>query len=157
MIANFFNIEVSDLLDDKETTQLAIRNNDRLNDLIIGLVSIAAALFTCIITLLYFFKLYGTYCVDILGLVDKNGYIYITYSLSEMEGNPFWIISLVINILFVISAILLYINRKNKLYKTNKYIFISLLVLAIIFSVVAFLSGRFMLSSWLNDYLLVEV
>lgn len=157
LIADFYKIDLADLFDDKETTQLAIRNNDKLNDIIIGMISITSIIITCIISLLYFFKLYGTYCIDILGLLEKDSYIYITYSLSQMEGNPYVIISLVFNILFIITAILLYLNRKNKYYRINKIIFIILLVLVIIFSVVAFLSGRFMLAYWLKDYLLVEV
>ena len=36
LIANYFNIEVSQLFDDKETTNLAIKTNERLNDLTIA-------------------------------------------------------------------------------------------------------------------------
>ena len=157
LIAGYFNIEVSELFDDKETTNLAIKTNDRLNDLTIGVITITSIVVTCIITLLYFFKIYGTYCIDILGLLSDKGYIYITYSLSEMEGNPFWIISLIMNILFIISSVLLYILRNNKHYKIIKISFIVLLILALICAILAFLSGRFMLANWLEDYLLLEV
>lgn len=157
LIAKYFDITVEELFDNKETTTLAIKTNDRLNDLTIGVISIASILVTCIISLLYFFKIYGTYCIDILGMLDDKGYIYITYSLSEMEGNPFWIISLIMNILFITSSVLLYILRNNKHYKIIKISFIVLLILALICAILAFLSGRFMLANWLEDYLLVEV
>ena len=157
LIANYFNIEVSELFDDKETTNLVMKTNDRLNDLTIGVITMTSIVVTCFITLLYFFKIYGTYCIDILGLLSDKGYIYITYSLSEMEGNPFWIISLIMNILFIISSVLLYILRNNKHYKIIKISFIVLLILALICAILAFLSGRFMLANWLEDYLLVEV
>ena len=157
LIANYFNIEVSQLFDDKETTNLAIKTNERLNDLTIGVITITSIVVTCFITLLYFFKIYGTYCIDVLGLLSDKGYIYITYSLSEMEGNPFWIISLIMNILFIASSVLLYILRNNKHYKIIKISFIVLLILALICAILAFLSGRFMLANWLEDYLLVEV
>lgn len=157
LIAKYFDITVEELFDNKETTTLAIKTNDRLNDLTIGVISIASILVTSIITLLYFFKIYGTYCIDVLGLLSDKGYIYITYSLSEMEGNPFWIISLILNILFITSSVLLYILRNNKHYKTIKIAFIVLLILAFICAVLAFLSGRFMLADWLEDYLLLEV
>ena len=157
LIANYFNIEVSELFDDKETTNLVMKTNDRLNDLTIGVISITSIVVTCFITLLYFFKIYGTYCIDILGLLSDKGYIYITYSLSEMEGNPFWIISLIMNILFITSSVLLYILRNNKHYKIIKISFIVLLILALICAILAFLSGRFMLADWLEDYLLLEV
>lgn len=157
LIAKYFDITVEELFDNKETTTLAIKTNDRLNDLIIGVISIASILVTCIISLLYFFKIYGTYCIDILGMLDDKGYIYITYSLSEMEGNPFWIISLIVNAIFITSSVLLYVFRNTKHYKTVKIVFIVLLILALICAVLAFLSGRFMLSYWLEDYLLLEV
>ena len=157
LIANYFNIEVSELFDDKETTNLVMKTNDRLNDLTIGVITITSIVVTCFITLLYFFKIYGTYCIDILGLLSDKGYIYITYSLSEMEGNPFWIISLIMNILFITSSVLLYILRNNKHYKIIKISFIVLLILALICAILAFLSGRFMLANWLEDYLLLEV
>ena len=157
LIANYFNIEVSELFDDKETTNLVMKTNDRLNDLTIGVITITSIVVTCFITLLYFFKIYGTYCIDILGLLSDKGYIYITYSLSEMEGNPFWIISLIMNILFITSSVLLYILRNNKHYKIIKISFIVLLILALICAILAFLSGRFMLADWLKDYLLLEV
>ena len=157
LIAKYFDITVEELFDNKETTTLAIKTNDRLNDLTIGVISIASILVTCIISLLYFFKIYGTYCIDILGMLDDKGYIYITYSLSEMEGNPFWIISLIVNALFIASSVLLYVFRNTKHYKAIKIVFIVLLILALICAVLAFLSGRFMLANWLEDYLLVEV
>ena len=157
LIAGYFNIEVSELFDDKETTNLAIKTNERLNDLTIAVITITSIVVTCFISLLYFFKIYGTYCIDILGLLDDKGYIYITYSLSEMEGNPFWIISLIVNFLFITSAVLLYLFRNNKHYKTIKITFIVLLILALICAVLSFLSGRFMLANWLKDYLLLEV
>ena len=157
LIAKYFNIEVSELFDDKETTNLVMKTNDRLNDLTIGVITITSIVVTCFITLLYFFKIYGTYCIDILGLLSDKGYIYITYSLSEMEGNPFWIISLIMNILFITSSVLLYILRNNKHYKIIKISFIVLLILALICAILAFLSGRFMLADWLKDYLLLEV
>ena len=157
LIAGYFNIEVSELFDDKETTNLAIKTNERLNDLTIGVITITSIVVTCFITLLYFFKIYGTYCIDILGLLSDKGYIYITYSLSEMEGNPFWIISLIVNVLFITSAVLMYVFRNNKHYKIIKIAFIVLLILALICAVLAFLSGRFMLADWLEDYLLLEV
>lgn len=157
LIAKYFDITVEELFDNEETTNLAIKTNDRLNDLTIGLISITSIVLTSIITLLYFFKIYGTYCIDVLGLLSDKGYIYITYSLSEMEGNPFWIISLILNILFITSSVLLYILRNNKHYKTIKIAFIVLLILAFICAVLAFLSGRFMLANWLKDYLLLEV
>ena len=157
LIANYFNIEVSELFDDKETTNLVMKTNDRLNDLTIGVITITSIVVTCFITLLYFFKIYGTYCIDILGLLSDKGYIYITYSLSEMEGNPFWIISLIMNILFITSSVLLYILRNNKHYKIIKISFIVLLILSLICAILAFLSGRFMLANWLEDYLLLEV
>ena len=157
LIAKYFDITVEELFDNKETTTLAIKTNDRLNDLTIGVISIASILVTCIISLLYFFKIYGTYCIDILGMLDDKGYIYITYSLSEMEGNPFWIISLIVNAIFITSSVLLYVFRNTKHYKTIKIVFIVLLILALICAVLAFLSGRFMLSYWLEDYLLLEV
>ena len=157
LIANYFNIEVSELFDDKETTNLVMKTNDRLNDLTIGVISITSIVVTCFITLLYFFKIYGTYCIDVLGLLSDKGYIYITYSLAEMEGNPFWIISLIMNILFITSSVLLYILRNNKHYKIIKISFIVLLILALICAILAFLSGRFMLANWLEDYLLLEV
>ena len=157
LIAKYFDITVEELFDNKETTTLAIKTNDRLNDLTIGVISIASILVTCIISLLYFFKIYGTYCIDILGMLDDKGYIYITYSLSEMEGNPFWIISLIVNAIFITSSVLLYVFRNTKHYKTVKIVFIVLLILALICAVLAFLSGRFMLSYWLEDYLLLEV
>ena len=157
LIANYFDITIESLFDNKETTNLVIKNNDRLNDLKIGLITIVSIVFTCIISLLYFFKIYGTYCIDVLGMLDENGYIYITYSLSEMEGNPFWIISLIVNILFICSAMVLYILRNSRYYKMIKVIFMVLLILALILMILAFLSGRFMLSYWLEDYLLLEV
>ena len=157
LIAKYFNIAVEELFDNEDKTNLIIKNNDRLNDLTIGLITIASIIVTCIISLLYFFKIYGTYCIDILGMLDDKGYIYITYSLSEMEGNPFWIISLLVNLLFITSSILLYVLRNNKYYKIIKIIFIVLLILALICAILAFLSGRFMLANWLEDYLLVEV
>lgn len=157
LIAKYFDITVEELFDNNETTTLAIKTNDRLNDLTIGVISIASILVTCIISLLYFFKMYGTYCIDILGMLDNKGYIYITYSLSEMEGNPFWIISLIVNAIFITSSVLLYVFRNTKHYKTVKIVFIVLLILALICAVLAFLSGRFMLSYWLEDYLLLEV
>ena len=157
LIAKYFDITVEELFDNKGTTTLAIKTNDRLNDLTIGVISIASILVTCIISLLYFFKIYGTYCIDILGMLDDKGYIYITYSLSEMEGNPFWIISLIVNAIFITSSVLLYVFRNTKHYKTIKIVFIVLLILALICAVLAFLSGRFMLSYWLEDYLLLEV
>lgn len=157
LIAGYFNIEVSELFDDKETTNLAIKTNERLNDLTIAVITITSIVATCFISLLYFFKIYGTYCIDVLGLLSDKGYIYITYSLSEMEGNPFWIISLIMNILFIASSILLYILRNNKHYKIIKISYIVLLILALICAILAFLSGRFMLADWLKDYLLLEV
>ena len=157
LIAKYFDITVEELFDNNETTTLAIKTNDRLNDLTIGVISIASIIVTCIISLLYFFKIYGTYCIDILGMLDDKGYIYITYSLSEMEGNPFWIISLIVNAIFITSSVLLYVFRNTKHYKTIKIVFIVLLILALICAVLAFLSGRFMLSYWLEDYLLLEV
>ena len=157
LIANYFNIEVSELFDDKETTNLVMKTNDRLNDLTIAVITITSIVVTCFISLLYFFKIYGTYCIDVLGLLSDKGYIYITYSLSEMEGNPFWIISLIMNILFITSSVLLYILRNNKHYKIIKISFIVLLILALICAILAFLSGRFMLANWLEDYLLLEV
>ena len=157
LIAGYFNIEVSELFDDKETTNLAIKTNERLNDLTIAVITITSIVVTCFISLLYFFKIYGTYCIDVLGLLSDKGYIYITYSLSEMEGNPFWIISLIMNILFITSSVLLYILRNNKHYKIIKISFIVLLILALICAILAFLSGRFMLANWLEDYLLLEV
>lgn len=157
LIAKYFDITVEELFDNEDKTNIIIKNNDRLNDLTIGVITVASIIVTCIISLLYFFKIYGTYCIDILGMLNDKGYIYITYSLSEMEGNPFWIISLVVNVLFIASSLLLYILRNNKHYKTIKIVFIVLLVLAFICAVLAFLSGRFMLSYWLEDYLLLEV
>ena len=157
LIAKYFDITVEELFDNKETTTLAIKTNDRLNDLTIGVILIASILVTCIISLLYFFKIYGTYCIDILGMLDDKGYIYITYSLSEMEGNPFWIISLIVNAIFITSSVLLYVFRNTKHYKTIKIVFIVLLILALTCAVLAFLSGRFMLADWLEDYLLLEV
>lgn len=157
LIAGYFNIEVSELFDDKETTNLAIKTNERLNDLTIAVITITSIVVTCFISLLYFFKIYGTYCIDVLGLLSDKGYIYITYSLSEMEGNPFWIISLIMNILFIASSILMYILRNNKHYKIIKISYIVLLILVLICAILAFLSGRFMLADWLKDYLLLEV
>ena len=157
LIAKYFNITVEELFDNEDKTNLIIKNNDRLNDLTIGLITITSLIVTCFISILYFFKIYGTYCIDILGLLDDKGYIYITYSLSEMEGNPFWIISLIVNVLFITSAVLMYVFRNNKHYKIIKIAFIVLLILALICAVLAFLSGRFMLANWLEDYLLVEV
>ena len=157
LIAKYFDITIEELFDNKETTNLAIKTNDRLNDLTVGLITIASSLATCFISLLYFFKIYGTYCIDILGMLDDKGYIYITYSLSEMEGNPFWIISLVVNAIFITSSVSLYVFRNTKHYKTFNMVFIVLLILALICAVLAFLSGRFMLSYWLEDYLLLEV
>ena len=126
LIAKYFDITIEELFDNKETTNLAIKTNDRLNDLTIGVISIASILVTCIISLLYFFKIYGTYCIDILGMLDDKGYIYITYSLSEMEGNPFWIISLIVNAIFITSSVLLYVFTNTKHYKTIKIVFIVL-------------------------------
>ena len=157
LIAKYFDITVEELFDNEDKTNIIIKNYDRLNDLTIGVITVASIIVTCIISLLYFFKIYGTYCIDILGMLNDKGYIYITYSLSEMDGNPFWIISLVVNVLFIASSLLLYILRNNKHYKTIKIVFIVLLVLAFICAVLAFLSGRFMLADWLKDYLLVEV
>ncbi len=157
LIAKYFDITVEELFDNEDKTNIIIKNNDRLNDLTIGVITVASIIVTCIISLLYFFKIYGTYCIDILGMLNDKGYIYITYSLSEMEGNPFWIISLIVNFLFITSAVLLYLFRNNKHYKTIKIAFIVLLILALICAVLSFLSGRFMLANWLKDYLLLEV
>ena len=157
LIAKYFDVTIEELIDNKETTNLSIKNNDRLNDLIIGLIVIASIIGTIIVSMLYFFKIYGTYCIDILGLIGDEGYIYITYSLSEMEGNPFWITSLIVNVTFISSSILMYVLKKSKYYKIVKIVFLVLLILAIICAILAFLSGRFMLSYWLEDYLLLEV
>lgn len=157
LIALVFEIEVSDLFDNQETTELAIKTNDKLTDLKIGIISISSVIFTCIISILYFFKLYGTYCIDIIGMLEDKGYIYITYSLSEMEGNPFWIISLGINFIFIAFSVMLYIFRNKTYFKNIKLIYLGLLILMIVLSVVTFLSGRFMLSNWLDEYLLLEV
>ena len=73
LIAKYFDITVEELFDNKETTNLTIKTNDRLNDLTIGVISIASIIVTCIISLLYFFKIYGTYCIDILGMLDDKG------------------------------------------------------------------------------------
>lgn len=157
LIALVFEIEVSDLFDNQETTKLAIKTNDKLTDLKIGIISISSVIFTCIISILYFFKLYGTYCIDIIGMLEDKGYIYITYSLSEMKGNPFWIISLCINFIFIAFSVMLYIFRNKTYFKNIKLIYLGLLILMIVLSVVTFLSGRFMLSNWLDEYLLLEV
>ena len=57
LIAKYFDITIEELFDNKETTNLAIKTNDRLNDLTVGLITIASSLATCFISLLYFFKI----------------------------------------------------------------------------------------------------
>ncbi|MDE6240828.1 MAG: helix-turn-helix domain-containing protein [Anaeroplasmataceae bacterium] len=157
LIAQYFNVPIDELLDDKDTKKIVITTNDSVNKILWGTLCLSSILFTIIISMLFFFKIYGTYCIDLVGIFSDNGYIYITYSLMDMKNNPWWIVGLVFNGLFIIISILMFLFRNKRYKKIYIGIFITSLVLAVTFTIVAFLSGRFMVDLWLAKYFLLEV
>ena len=156
-LATLYGISLYEIIGVDDAKELVIDTSNKLNKTILGMILGLASLFIIAISISYFFKIYGTYCVDIIGLLDDNGYIYITYSLVDMSRNPYPLTSLIINAVFIISAIITFLNYNHKPYKIIRNISILCFILAIIFIVIAFLSGRFMLPLWLGKYLVFEV
>lgn len=156
-IAKFYNISVYDILDVEDTKNLVITTNNKLNKTILGIILGFLTFLIIGVSILYFLKIYGTYCIDLIGFIDGEPYIYITYSLSDMENNYFPFISLVLNALFIIFAFILFFSYEKRIYKILMKIFIVYFVITITFIILTFLSGRFMLNDWLGDYLYVEV
>ena len=156
-LATLYGISLYEIIGVDDAKELVIDTSNKLNKTILGMILGLASLFIIAISISYFFKIYGTYCVDIIGLLDDNGYIYITYSLVDMSRNPYPLTSLIINVVFIISAIITFLSYNHKLYKIIRNISILCFILAIIFIVIAFLSGRFMLPLWLGKYLVFEV
>lgn len=105
LIAKYFNITVDELLDNRDTKSLIVQTGNSLQKIFWGILCLFSLLYSIIVSLLYFFKIYGTNCVDFLGILSGTGYIYITYSLADMSNNPWWIVSLSFNILFSIVAV----------------------------------------------------
>lgn len=156
-LATLYGISLYEIIGVDDAKELVIDTSNKLNKTILGMILGLASLFIIAISISYFFKIYGTYCVDIIGLLDDNGYIYITYSLVDMSRNPYPLTSLIINAAFIISAIITFLSYNHKPYKIIRNISILCFILAIIFIVIAFLSGRFMLPLWLGKYLVFEV
>ena len=156
-LATLYGISLYEIIGIDDAKELVIDTSNKLNKTILGMILGLASLFIIAISISYFFKIYGTYCVDIIGLLDDNGYIYITYSLVDMSRNPYPLTSLIINVVFIISAIITFLSYNHKPYKIIRNISILCFILAIIFIVIAFLSGRFMLPLWLGKYLVFEV
>lgn len=156
-LATLYGISLYEIIGVDDAKELVIDTSNKLNKTILGMILGLASLFIIAISISYFFKIYGTYCVDIIGLLDDNGYIYITYSLVDMSRNPYPLTSLIINVVFIISAIITFLSYNHKPYKIIRNISILCFILAIIFIVIAFLSGRFMLPLWLGKYLVFEV
>lgn len=156
-LATLYGISLYEIIGVDDAKELVIDTSNKLNKTILGMILGLASLFIIAISISYFFKIYGTYCVDIIGLLDDNGYIYITYSLVDMSRNPYPLTSLIINAVFIISAIITFLSYNHKPYKIIRNISILCFILAIIFIVIAFLSGRFMLPLWLGKYLVFEV
>lgn len=156
-LATLYGISLYEIIGVDDAKELVIDTSNKLNKTILGMILGLASLFIIAISISYFFKIYGTYCVDIIGLLDDNGYIYITYSLVDMSRNPYPLTSLIINAVFIISAIITFLSYNHKPYKIIRNISILCFILTIIFIVIAFLSGRFMLPLWLGKYLVFEV
>lgn len=156
-LATLYGISFYEIIGVDDAKELVIDTSNKLNKTILGMILGLASLFIIAISISYFFKIYGTYCVDIIGLLDDNGYIYITYSLVDMSRNPYPLTSLIINAVFIISAIITFLSYNHKPYKIIRNISVLCFILAIIFIVIAFLSGRFMLPLWLGKYLVFEV
>ncbi len=156
-LATLYGISLYEIIGVDDAKELVIDTSNKLNKTILGMILGLASLFIIAISISYFFKIYGTYCVDIIGLLDDNGYIYIIYSLVDMSRNPYPLTSLIINAVFIISAIITFLSNNHKPYKIIRNISILCFILAIIFIVIAFLSGRFMLPLWLGKYLVFEV
>lgn len=156
-LATLYGISLYEIIGVDDAKELVIDTSNKLNKTILGMILGLASLFIIAISISYFFKIYGTYCVDIIGLLDDNGYIYITYSLVDMSRNPYPLTSLIINAVFIISAIITFLSYNHKPYKIIRNISVLCFILAIIFIVIAFLSGRFMLPLWLGKYLVFEV
>lgn len=156
-IANYYEINICDILGAEDTTNLIIHTTNKLNKTILGVILGFLSFLVIAISILYFFKIYGTYCIDPIGIIQGNTYVYITYSLLDMENNFYPIISLVINLLSVILSIILFFSYEKKYYHLIKFTFVGIFTITIIFMVISFLSGRFMLKEWLGDYFYVEV
>ena len=157
LIAQFFNVPIEELLDETDTKKIVITTSDSMSKIFWGILCMGSILFTLIISMLFFFKIYGTYCIDIVGIFSDNGYIYITYSLADMKNNPWWIVGLIFNGIFIFISILMFLLRNHRYKKLWIGAWITSLVLAVVFTVVAFLSGRFMVDLWLAKYFLLEV
>lgn len=154
-LAKIYEIEITDFFDIKDTKILALDVNSKLNKLIFGFMLTIIDLIIIVSSILYFFKIYSTNCIDLLN-TDKGAF-YITYSLSDMNCNYYPLISLIINFIFIILTIILYFSYNKKFFKLFKILTIIVFFISITFIVLAFLSGRFMLVKWLADYLLLEV
>lgn len=154
-LAKIYEIEITDFFDIKDTKILALDVNSKLNKLIFGFMLTIIDLIIILSSILYFFKIYSTNCIDLLN-ADKGAF-YITYSLSDMNCNYYPLISLIINFIFIILTIFLYFSYNKKFFKIFKILTIIVFFISITFIVLAFLSGRFMLAKWLADNLLLEV
>ncbi len=154
-LAKIYEIEITDFFDIKDTKILALDVNSKLNKLIFGFMLTIIDLIIILSSILYFFKIYSTNCIDLLN-TDKGAF-YITYSLSDMNCNYYPLISLIINFTFIILTIFLYFSYNKKFFKIFKILTIIVFFISITFVVLAFLSGRFMLVKWLADNLLLEV
>ncbi len=154
-LAKIYEIEITDFFDIKDTKILALDVNSKLNKLIFGFMLTIIDLIIILSSILYFFKIYSTNCIDLLN-TDKGAF-YITYSLSDMNCNYYPLISLIINFIFIILTIFLYFSYNKKFFKIFKILTIIVFFISITFIVLAFLSGRFMLVKWLADNLLLEV
>lgn len=154
-LAKIYEIEITDFFDIKDTKKLALDVNSKLNKLIFGFMLTIIDLIIILSSILYFFKIYSTNCIDLLN-TDKGAF-YITYSLSDMSCNYYPLISLIINFIFIILTIFLYFSYNKKFFKIFKILTIIVFFISITFIVLAFLSGRFMLVKWLADNLLLEV
>ena len=154
-LAKIYKIEITDFFDIKDTKILALDVNSKLNKLIFGFMLTIIDLIIILSSILYFFKIYSTNCIDLLN-TDKGAF-YITYSLSDMNCNYYPLISLIINFIFIILTIFLYFSYNKKFFKIFKILTIIVFFISITFIVLAFLSGRFMLAKWLADNLLLEV
>lgn len=154
-LAKIYKIEITDFFDIKDTKILALDVNSKLNKLIFGFMLTIIDLIIILSSILYFFKIYSTNCIDLLN-TDKGAF-YITYSLSDMNCNYYPLISLIINFIFIILTIFLYFSYNKKFFKIFKILTIIVFFISITFIVLAFLSGRFMLVKWLADNLLLEV
>ena len=67
-LAKIYEIEITDFFDIKDTKKLALDVNSKLNKLIFGFMLTIIDLIIILSSILYFFKIYSTNCIDLLNL-----------------------------------------------------------------------------------------